>query len=88
MVQVQQFGTGTRYKLEILHQCPKRVKTSEKISEANSYVCRSYRRKTSGLPILNRVKVTKTYWTSTGKAKYKSNDTNDNNNNNNNNNNE
>ena len=27
LVQVQQFGTGTRYELEILHQCGKRVKT-------------------------------------------------------------
>ena len=42
--QVQQFGTGTRYGLEIVHQFAKRVKTkSQKISGANSYVCRSYR---------------------------------------------
>ena len=27
LVQVQQFGTRTRYGLEILHQCGKRVKT-------------------------------------------------------------
>ena len=46
-VQVQWFGTGTRYKLEILQQRGKRVKTkSQKVLEANSYVCRSYRRKT------------------------------------------
>ena len=33
-------------KLEILHQCCKRVKTkSQKVLEANSYVCRSYRGK-------------------------------------------
>ena len=33
--------------LEILHQCGKRVKTkSQKVLGANSYVCRSYRRKT------------------------------------------
>ena len=43
LVQVQWLGTGTRYKLEILHQCAKRVKTkSQKIFGANSYVCRSY----------------------------------------------
>ena len=45
-----------------------RVKTGEKVLEANSYVFRTYRRKASGLPFLNRVKVTKAYWTSTGKA--------------------
>ena len=64
MVQVQQFGTGTCYKLEVLHQCGKRVKTkSQKDLGANSYVCRSYRGKTgSGRgflpppPVLNRVK--------------------------------
>ena len=40
-------GIGTRYKLEILQQRGKRVKTkSQKVLEANSYVCRSYRRKT------------------------------------------
>ena len=64
MVQVQYFGIGTRYKLEILHQSVKSVKTkSQKVSGANSYVCRIYRGKTGwgGLftpppPILNRVK--------------------------------
>ena len=41
LVQVQWFGTGTRYKLEIWHQCGKRVKTkSQKVFGAN--VCRSY----------------------------------------------
>ena len=48
-----------RYKLEILHQQGKRVKT--KSQKANSYVCRSYRGKTGrgsvfASPILNRVK--------------------------------
>ena len=47
LVQVQQFRTGTRCKLEVLHQCCKRVKTeSQKVLWANSYVCRSYRGKT------------------------------------------
>ena len=56
LVQVQWFRTGTRYKLEVLHQCKKRVKTKiQKVLGANSYVCRSYRGKTSrgdifGLP--------------------------------------
>ena len=48
LVQVQYFGTGTRYKFEILHQCGKRVKTeSKKVFGASFYVCRSYRGKTS-----------------------------------------
>ena len=39
--------TGTRYKLETLHQCGKRVKTkSQNVLGDNSYVCRSYRGKT------------------------------------------
>ena len=47
LVQFQQFGTGTRYKLEILHQCGTRVKTkSHKDFEANSNVCGSYMGKT------------------------------------------
>ena len=48
LVQVQfKFGTSTRYGLEILHQCGKRVKIkSQKFSGANSYVCRSCRGKT------------------------------------------
>ena len=46
LIQVQQFGTGARYKLEILYQCSKRVKSkSQKVLEANSYVSRSYRGK-------------------------------------------
>ena len=50
MVQVQSFGTGPRYKLEILHQSVERVKNkSQKVLGANSYVCPP--------PILNRVKV-------------------------------
>ena len=48
LVQVQWFGTGTRYKFEILHQCGKRFETkSQKVFGANSYVCRSYGGKTS-----------------------------------------
>ena len=44
------------YKLEILHQCGKRVKTKrQKVLRADFYVCRSYRGKTPPLPsILNR----------------------------------
>ena len=46
LVQVQQFGTGTRYELWILHHCGKRVKTkNQKFLWVSSYVCRSYRRK-------------------------------------------
>ena len=63
MVQVQQLGTGTRYKVEILHHCGKRVRTkSQKVLGTNSYICRSYRGKTGRgpfyppPPILNRVK--------------------------------
>ena len=49
LVQVQKFGTGTRYKLEISHQCGNWVKTkSQKVLGVNSYVCRSYRGKTGG----------------------------------------
>ena len=66
--QVQQFGTGIRYGLEILHQFNKRVKTkSQKVLGANSYVWRNCRGKTgrglffaphTPIPpnILNRVK--------------------------------
>ena len=37
LVPVQQFGTGARYGLGILHQCGKRVKTnSQKVFGANS----------------------------------------------------
>ena len=48
MVPVQQFGTtGTRYELDVLHQCGIRVKTkSQKVPLVSSYVCRSYRGKT------------------------------------------
>ena len=62
LVQVQWFGTGTKYKLEILHQGGKRVKTkSQKVLGINSYVRRSCRRKTGRgtflpIPTLNRVK--------------------------------
>ena len=60
---LQYFRTGTRYKLDILHQCGKRVKTkSQKVFVDNSYVCKSYRKRTrrGGLlpPNLNRVKMT------------------------------
>ena len=48
LVQVQELGTGINYKLEALHQCGKKVKTkSQKVLGANSYVCGSYRGKTS-----------------------------------------
>ena len=47
LVQVQQFETGTRSELEILHQCGKRVKNkSQKVLGDNSYVCKSYMGKT------------------------------------------
>ena len=47
LVQVHEFGTGTRCKLKILHQCGKKFKTkSQKVLGTNSYVCRSYRGKT------------------------------------------
>ena len=46
LVQVQYFGTGTRYKVEVLHQPVKRIKTKiEKVLVANPYVCRSCRGK-------------------------------------------
>ena len=50
------------YKLDILHQSVKKVKTkSKKVLEANSSVCKSYRKNLLGggrlfAPILNRVK--------------------------------
>ena len=51
MVQVQKFGTGTRYNLEILQKCDRRVEIkSEKVLEANSYVFRSYKGKSSKEP--------------------------------------
>ena len=41
LIEVQEFGTGTRYGLEILHQFGKSVKTkSQKVLEANSNVCK------------------------------------------------
>ena len=50
LVQVHKFGTVTRYRLENLHQCGKMVKTkSQKDLLANSYICRSSRRKTGDL---------------------------------------
>ena len=46
LVQVQYFGTGTRYGLEVLHLCGKRVKTeSQKYFGTNSNVYRSCRGK-------------------------------------------
>ena len=63
LVQVEWFGTGTRYDLENLHQCGKKVKTkSQKVFGANSYISRSYRRKSGrrdlfATPILNKVKL-------------------------------
>ena len=62
LVQVEQFGTGTRYELEILHECGKKVKTkSQKVLGANSYVGEVTEKKLVGggdflPPILNRVK--------------------------------
>ena len=42
LVQAQQFGTGTRYRLEFLHQWFKRVKSkSKRVLGSNFYVCRS-----------------------------------------------
>ena len=58
MVQVQLFETGTRYGLEILHQCVKMVKTKrQKVLEANTYFCK-LQGENGGFfaPILNRVK--------------------------------
>ena len=65
MVEIQKFETGTRYGLEILHQCGRKLKTKsqKKFLEGNSYVCRSYREKTGRVgggvflhpAILNRV---------------------------------
>ena len=47
LVQVKQFGTGTRHGLKILLQHSKRVKTKNpKVLWADSYVCRSYSGKT------------------------------------------
>ena len=47
LVQVQQFGIGSGYELEILHQCGKRFNIkSQKTLGANSNICRNYRGKT------------------------------------------
>ena len=46
LIQVQLFGTGTRYGLETLRQYGKRVKTkSQTVLGTNTYVCRTYRGK-------------------------------------------
>ena len=62
LVQGQSFGTGTKYGLEILNPCSKRVKTkSLKVFGANSNICRGYRKKNGregelfGSPIQNKV---------------------------------
>ena len=48
LVEVQWFGTDTRYGLNILQQCEERVKVKfQKVFGANSYVSRSYTGKTS-----------------------------------------
>ena len=59
--QVQQSGTGTRYSLNVLQQCGKRVETNiQKVLGANSYVFGSYKGKTGRghgiFASLNRVK--------------------------------
>ena len=47
LVQVQQFGTGIRNDLEILHQCSKRVKTeSQEVFGANLFIYSRERGKT------------------------------------------
>ena len=47
LVQVPWLGTDTRYSLEILNQCEKRVETkSQKNFGATTYICRSFRGKT------------------------------------------
>ena len=61
-VQIQKFGAGIKYDLEILHQCDKRVKTKcHKVLWTKSYVCRGYigkSRRGDPSDILNRVKST------------------------------
>ena len=48
LVQVQYFWTGTRYDLDVLRLCGKRLKTKNlKYFGTNSNICRSYRRKTA-----------------------------------------
>ena len=40
LIEVQEYGTGARYGLEILHQCGKSDQTeSQKVLEANFNVC-------------------------------------------------
>ena len=47
LIQVQQFGSGTRHDFEVLRLGGKRVKTkSHKVLGANSNVCKSYTGKT------------------------------------------
>ena len=59
----EKFRTGTRYGLEILHQCGKKIKTKiQEVLGSNSNVSRSYREKTGRGPflaptILNRVNI-------------------------------
>ena len=57
MVQVQQFGTGARYGLDILHNSGKSVETkSQKICGTSSDICRSYKGNTSRVTFfLNRI---------------------------------
>ena len=61
LVEVQQFRTGSRHGLEILHQCRKSVEIKrQKVLGVNSLVCRSYRGETGRVvhfapwPILNK----------------------------------
>ena len=51
MVQVHQFGTGTRYGLKTLHKCGKKVETIiQKMFRSNPYVGSSYSGKTGRGP--------------------------------------
>ena len=73
MVQGQKFGTGTRYRLEILHQCGKRVKTKSqrKFWGTNSYFCRNYRGETDRgafLPPFHNLNVVNTKWLPRGSS--------------------
>ena len=72
LAQVPSFGNGTRYRLDILHECGKRVKCkSRKVFMVGSYVGRSFRGKklVGGIkrphqkkPILNRVNYIVVVW--------------------------
>ena len=54
LVQVKQFGAGTRYGYEILYKYNKRVKTKIKnVFGAKAYYCRSYRGKTGRRDFFN-----------------------------------